>query len=86
MINGMGERTLLETSVNMPTSSTDVSAAFRKKVNVVLELSGRKNYALSLYGSKMILNVQIVFVDYLSFWTGPIHFGLVKIILDRSKL
>ena len=39
MINGMGERTLLETSVNMPTSSTDVSAAFQKKVNVVLEFS-----------------------------------------------
>ena len=32
MINGMGERTLLETSVNMPTSSTDVSAAFQKKL------------------------------------------------------
>ena len=48
MINGMGERTLLETSINMPTSSTNVSAAFQKKVNVVLEFSGRKTYRGSL--------------------------------------
>ena len=32
MINGMGERTLLETSVNMPTSSTDIGAAFQIKL------------------------------------------------------
>ena len=44
MINGMGERTLLETSVNMPTSSTDVSAPFQKKVFVVLEFSDWTTY------------------------------------------
>ena len=37
-------------------------------------------YALSFYGSKMILTVQIILVEYLSFWTGPNHFGQVQII------
>ena len=36
--------------------------------------------ALSLYGPKMIL------VEYQSYWTRPICFGGVQIILDRSNL
>ena len=35
--------------------------------------------ALTFYVSKIIL------VEYQSFWTGPISFGQVQIILDRSK-
>ena len=37
-------------------------------------------YALSFSGSK------IIFVDYQSFWMGPIHFGMVQISWTQPKL
>ena len=37
-------------------------------------------------GSKLFWTVQIILVDYQSFWAGPICFGSVQIILDKSKL
>ena len=39
-----------------------------------------RTYALSFYGSKMIWNVQIILVEYQSYWTGPNHFEQVQII------
>ena len=44
------------------------------------------NKALPFYGFKMILTVQTILVVYQSFYTGPICFNRVQIILDRSKL
>jgi hypothetical protein len=37
-------------------------------------------------GPKWFWTNQIILVDYQLFWTGPIHFGQVQIILERSKL
>ena len=36
-------------------------------------------------GSKLFWTVQIILVEYQSFWTGSIYIGWVKIILDRPK-
>ena len=36
-------------------------------------------------GPKLFWTVQIILVEYQSFWMGPISFGQVQIILDRSK-
>ena len=35
---------------------------------------------------KWFWNIRIILIEYQSFWTGPIYFGRVQIILDRSKL
>ena len=35
---------------------------------------------MSFYGSKIIWTFQIILVEYQLFWTGPIHYGQVKII------
>ena len=37
-------------------------------------------------GPKLFWTVQIILVEYQSFWTDPIRFGQAQIILDRSKL
>ena len=37
-------------------------------------------------GPKLFWTIQIVLVGYKSFWSGPIRFGQVQIIFDRSKL
>ena len=37
-------------------------------------------------GAIWFWTVQIILVEYQSFWMGPICFGQVQIILDRSKL
>ena len=37
-------------------------------------------------GPKLFWTNQIILVEYQLFWTGPICFGRVQIILDRSKL
>ena len=36
--------------------------------------------------AKLFWTVQIILVEYQSFWTGPICFNQVQIVLDRSKL
>ena len=37
-------------------------------------------------GPKLFWTVKIILVEYQSFWTGPIHFNQVQIVMDRSKL
>ena len=37
-------------------------------------------------GPKWFWTVQIILIKYQLFWTGPIRFGHVQSILDRSKL
>ena len=37
-------------------------------------------------GPKWFWTVQIILVEYQSFWVGPIHFGQTQIVLDRFKL
>ena len=37
-------------------------------------------------GQKLFWTVQIILVEYQLFWSGPIRFGQVQIILDRYRL
>ena len=66
-----------------------LKSCFSAKVRFFYEIDWHINTwllpCLSM-GPKWFWTVQIILVEYQLFWTGPIRFGLVKIILDRSKL